>query len=91
MLRFWRRPDAFRIEIAPPPDEQAARLRSVRGLGDGAWLPVVIITLTGVAGFVGLLVASHYDPPHATPLRIGALIWFFGFGVVRSFQLSRRR
>ncbi|WP_428334294.1 hypothetical protein [Novosphingobium sp.] len=39
------------------------------------------IRVAGVAGFVGLLIASHYLPAIATALRIAAIVWFFGCGI----------
>jgi hypothetical protein len=39
------------------------------------------IRVAGTAGFVGLLVVSHYLPAIATALRIAAIVWFFGFGI----------
>ena len=39
------------------------------------------IKVAGVAGFVGLLVFSHFLPAIATGLRIAAIVWFFGFGI----------
>ncbi len=39
------------------------------------------IKVAGAAGFVGLLVVSHYLPAIATGLRIAAIVWFFGFGI----------
>ncbi len=39
------------------------------------------IKVAGAAGFVGLLVVSHYLPAVANGLRIAAIVWFFGFGI----------
>jgi hypothetical protein len=47
------------------------------------WLWRTAITGVGVGGFVGLLVTSHYFPSEADPLRVLAMIWFFGFGAAR--------
>jgi hypothetical protein len=41
------------------------------------------ITLVGVIGFVGLLVAGHYVPEADRFLQIAAFVWFFAFAVVR--------
>jgi hypothetical protein len=43
----------------------------------------IAVTLLGVAGFVGALVASAYFPQWATPLRIVALGWFVCLGGLR--------
>lgn len=47
------------------------------------WPGYIAITLAGIGGFVGLLVASNAFPEFAKPLRIAALIWFAWFGVIR--------
>jgi hypothetical protein len=39
------------------------------------------VTLAGVVGFLGLLVAGSLLPSYATPLRALALVWFAVFGV----------
>ena len=41
------------------------------------------LTVAGVVGFVGLLVAAHYLPGIAQPLRTAALIWFFVAGFIK--------
>jgi peptidoglycan/LPS O-acetylase OafA/YrhL len=57
--------------------------------GRGAYL---IFSALGLCGFIGLLVASHFMPPQAMALRIAALAWFLGFGVIRmAFLRGRRR
>jgi hypothetical protein len=51
------------------------------------------ITLVGVIGFVGLLVAGHYVPEADRFLQIAAFVWFFAFGAVRitlQHSLARR-
>jgi len=47
------------------------------------WPAYFAITFAGIAGFIGMLVASHYWPQWGQGLRIAALIWFAWFGVVR--------
>jgi hypothetical protein len=51
------------------------------------------VTLLGVSGFVGLLVAGHCLPAADTLLRIAAFAWFFAVGAVRitlQYVLARR-
>jgi len=48
------------------------------------------LSAAGVVGFLGLLVASHYIPEWATPLRVMALAWFVVIGVVRFAAFWRR-
>ncbi len=43
----------------------------------------VVVTVAGVAGFLGLLIAAVHASPAQETLRISAFIWFFGFGAVR--------
>jgi len=43
--------------------------------------PRIWVAALGALGLIGLLLAAHAVPTAATPLRAGALIWFFGFGV----------
>lgn len=50
----------------------------------------LLLTVVGVTGFVGLLVASHYFPQVATPLRIAALAVFLCFGLLRTVLFRRR-
>ena len=47
------------------------------------WPGYIAVTVIGIGGFVGLLVASNAFPEFAKPLRITALIWFAWFGVIR--------
>jgi len=47
------------------------------------WLWRTAISAVGIGGFGGLLVSSHYFPSIADPLRVLAIIWFFGFGAAR--------
>ena len=46
-------------------------------------LAAVILTLCGLGGFVGFLMASAYFPVHAMVLRVLALVCFFSFGAVK--------
>jgi hypothetical protein len=48
------------------------------------------VTVAGVCGFIGLLVASHHVPQWATPLRVAALAWFVCAGVFRTVLFWRR-
>ena len=43
----------------------------------------LVVTVAGVGGFLGLLVAAVYAPSAQEGLRIAAFIWFLGFGAVR--------
>jgi hypothetical protein len=43
----------------------------------------VIVTLVGLGGFLGLLIAGAQVRSGQETLRAAALVWFFGFGVVR--------
>ena len=43
----------------------------------------VILTVAGVAGFLGLLVAAVHAGAPQQVLRISAFVWFFGFGAAR--------
>lgn len=47
--------------------------------------------LMGIGGFIGLLVAVHYIPNKADLLRVFALLWFFGFGVIYVAVSWRKR
>jgi hypothetical protein len=57
----------------------------------------VIVTVAGVAGFLGLLVAAVYFRSAEHVLRLSAFVWFFGFGALRvvfdlrASRASRRR
>jgi hypothetical protein len=55
------------------------------------WPAILLMTLVGVGGFVALLVCSAYYPALANPLRLGALVWFFGFGLIQSRFIRRQR
>jgi hypothetical protein len=71
---------------APRPD------RSITRSGDG--IARVIVTLAGVGGFLGLLLAGAQARAAQDALRFAALAWFLGFGVVRivlDVRASRRR
>ena len=46
-----------------------------------ALLLAFAVTLVGIVGFLGLLIAGSLIPRYATPLRVLALIWFAAFGV----------
>jgi hypothetical protein len=78
-----RRPTTLR------PDRRGAESRYV--------LSKVIITVAGVVGFLGLLLAGAYVSSGEEVLRISAFAWFFGFGAlrvvldVRASRASRRR
>jgi hypothetical protein len=62
-----------------------------RGQLSRAVLPrYLFISALGVCGFIGLLVGSHDLPAWAAPLRIAALVWFLGFGVIRAALIRRR-
>jgi hypothetical protein len=50
----------------------------------------LFMSAVGVLGFVGLLVASHYVPEAAAPLRVSAFAWFLCFGVLRAILFWRR-
>jgi hypothetical protein len=65
-----------------------ARTQSIGARGRGGYL---LLSLAGVVGFVGLLLAAHVMPAQAEPLRIAALAWFLGFGVMRLALRSGRR
>jgi hypothetical protein len=43
----------------------------------------LLVTMLGLFGFAGLLLASSAYPASATLLRELALVWFFAFGAVR--------
>ena len=85
-----RRSDAPGSVVVP--DRARATRLGTRGrpIGRAGWIIYFAITIAGVGGFGGLLVASHDIPQWATALRIIALVWFAGLGVLR-FALFRRR
>jgi hypothetical protein len=41
------------------------------------------VTVLGVAGFLGLLIAAHFAPSSATLLQGLSLAWFLVFGTLR--------
>jgi hypothetical protein len=43
----------------------------------------VIVTLAGLGGFLGLLIAGAEVRSGQDALRVAALIWFLGFGVLK--------
>jgi hypothetical protein len=49
-----------------------------------------IISAVGFCGFLGLLVASHYVPAWATPLRVTALVVFISIGLIKLAPFWRR-
>jgi hypothetical protein len=70
-----------------PSDNALGKAEAPRALASAyLWISIV-----GVCGFVGLLVASHYWAPLAAPLRVAALVWFLGFGVLRGLLIGRRQ
>lgn len=66
--------------IAPRPTPQRI---DRRGAGDRLPLTRIIVTVAGVAGFLGLLVASIHVRSAEEILRIAAFVWFLGLGAVR--------
>ncbi len=66
-------------DVQPTAREDLPRA-DVRDKGD-AFFRVFAITLLGVVGFLGLLIAACRLPSLATPLRVLALVWFAAFGV----------
>ncbi len=82
LLASWRRSGPYRSAVGSRilPITTYPRRRSFGFLLGAA----------GVAGFVGLLVASAYLPAWATTLRVGALAWFLGLGALRFALLLRR-
>ncbi len=49
----------------------------------------VIVWVGGVAGFVGLLVASRYLP-HPSAWRAVAIVWFFAAGAANTYYALKR-
>jgi hypothetical protein len=86
----WRRSVAPGSVVVP--DQGRATRLGMRGrpIGRAGWMIYFAITIAGVCGFVGLLVASYSIPQWAAALRIMALVWFASLGVVR-FALFWRR
>ena len=41
------------------------------------------VTLLGVAGFLGFLMAARMDNANASPFDVIAFVWFFTFGAIR--------
>ena len=68
-----------------------------RSLGSRYLVARVVVTLAGVAGFLGLLLAAVYVSSGEQVLRVSAFVWFFGFGALRvaldigASRASRRR
>jgi len=67
-----------------------SRIRKSPPIGS-PWPTILLIALVGAGGFVGLLVCSAYYPAIANPLRIAALVWFFGFGLIQRAFIGRQR
>ena len=71
--------------------------RSEIPLGEGQRLrtwplaTLLLIRVAGIAGFVGLLVAGHYNAGYANLYRLFALIWFFCFGALTIMVTKRQR
>jgi hypothetical protein len=42
------------------------------------------VTVLGVAGFLGFLLAARMDGANASPFDVFAFIWFFIFGVIKA-------
>ncbi len=51
----------------------------------------LLISALGVTSFIGPLIASHYLPQYALPLRLAGLAMLLLFGVVRTVMFWRRR
>jgi hypothetical protein len=41
------------------------------------------VTVLGVAGLLGFLMAGRMDDPNASPIDIFAFVWFFTFGGIK--------
>jgi hypothetical protein len=66
--------------------ERRARERS-RAIAD------LTVTVLGVAGFLGFLVAARIDDANASPFDVFAFAWFFIFGAIKTcspWLLSKR-
>lgn len=51
------------------------------------------VTVLGVAGFIGFLLAGRMDDANASPFDVFAFVWFFTFGGIKfclPWLLSRR-
>jgi hypothetical protein len=42
------------------------------------------VTVLGVAGFLGFLLAARMDDANASPFDVFAFAWFFIFGVIKA-------
>jgi hypothetical protein len=43
----------------------------------------LVVTVLGVAGLLGFLMAGRMDDPNASPFDIFAFVWFFTFGGIK--------
>jgi len=59
-------------------------------MGRNGWTRYSAVTAVGIAGLIGLLVASHFAPSWAEGLRLAALGWFIVCGVLRITVFRRR-
>ena len=48
-----------------------------------------LLTVLGLGGLIGLLVASHYYPRWSVPLALGGFIWFLAVGLLKSLDIWR--
>ena len=51
------------------------------------------VTVLGVAGFLGFLLAARMDDANASPFDVFAFVWFFAFGGIKvclPWLLSKR-
>ena len=80
--------DDFQARASAMPIQ--SRIRKTPPIGS-PWPTILLITLVGIVGFVGLLVSSAYFPAIANPLRIAALGWFFGFALIQRAYVRRQR
>jgi hypothetical protein len=44
-----------------------------------------VVTVLGVAGFIGFLLAGRMDDVNASPFDVFAFVWFFTFGGIKFF------
>jgi hypothetical protein len=42
-----------------------------------------VVTVLGVAGFIGFLLAGRMDDVNASPFDVFAFVWFFTFGGIK--------
>jgi predicted MFS family arabinose efflux permease len=52
------------------------------------------VTVLGVAGFLGFLLAGRMDNAHASPFDAFGFVWFFAFALIKlclPWLLSKRR